>query len=80
MPSKLLLLAVTLPLFSQAPAGQTLPIPNPSTALAELSNSIEDLATAASPAVVRISVHVRAPLDKDSSDRTGFVANQESNT
>jgi serine protease Do len=72
----LLFLVVALPLFCQQ-AGQTLVIPNPSAALAGLSSSIEDLASAASPAVVRISVRVRAPLDKDSSDHAGFVTNED---
>jgi serine protease Do len=73
----ILLLAFATPGFCQSPPPQTLPIPKPSTALSELSDSIEELATAASPAVVRISVHVRAPLDKDSTDKTGFVTNEE---
>jgi serine protease Do len=72
----LLFLALLAPAFGQQ-TGQTLVIPKPSTALAELSNSIEELATSASPAVVRISVRVRAPLDKDSTDRAGFVTNEE---
>jgi serine protease Do len=83
MPEKLLKLfrsAVFLlatPGFGQSTPPQTLPIPRPSTALSELSNSIEELASAASPAVVRISVRVRAPLDKDSADKAGFVTNEE---
>jgi serine protease Do len=72
-----LLLAFATLGFCQSSPSQTLPIPRPSTALSELSNSIEELATAASPAVVRISVRVRAPLDKDSPDKTGFVTNEE---
>jgi len=68
-----LLVVFAAPIFCQQP----LVIPKPSTALAELSTSIEDLATAASPAVVRISVRIRAPLDKDTSDHTGFVTNEE---
>jgi serine protease Do len=75
-PSVSLLFAVAAPLFCQQPE-QTLVIPKPSTALAGLSDSIEQLATAASPAVVRINVRVRAPLDKDSVDRAGFVTNEE---
>ena len=70
------LLFAAAPLFCQT-ASPTLVIPKPSTALAELSTSIEELATAASPAVVRISVRVRAPLEKDTPDRAGFVANEE---
>ena len=46
-------------------------------ALGDLSSSIEGLASKASPAVVRISVHVRAPLEGESSEKTGFVTNQE---
>jgi serine protease Do len=45
-------------------------------ALTDLSSSIEALAFKASPAVVRISVHVRAPLEGESS-KAGFLANQE---
>jgi serine protease Do len=77
----ILLFALAAPLFCQQTSpqagGQSLLIPKPSTALAELSTSIEELATSASPAVVRISVRVRAPLDKDSTEHTGFVSNEE---
>jgi len=76
-PAPSLLFVCSATVFGQSTATQTLPIPRPSAALSELSTSIEDLANAASPAVVRISVRVRAPLDKDSTDKTGFVTNEE---
>jgi len=70
----LVMLAAMLPVPApgQVPAGRT-----PPATLASLSTSIEDLAQAASPAVVRISVRSRAPLDTDTG-HIGFVTNQES--
>jgi len=47
-------------------------------ALAQFSASIEDLARAASPAVVQIAVRGRGPSEEDGVQRTGFIANQSS--
>jgi serine protease Do len=43
-------------------------------ALADYSGAIEDLARAASPAVVQILVHTLAPLKSPDSERLGFVS------
>jgi serine protease Do len=64
---------LSLPVVAQAPNGGG----KTTAALVELSSSIEDLAAAASPAVVRINVRVRAPLEGDTSDHAGFVSNQD---
>ena len=47
-------------------------------ARAQYSESIEDLARVASPAVVQISVQGRAPVDEGDSRRAGYVAEQRS--
>jgi serine protease Do len=45
-------------------------------ALAQFSASIEDLARAASPAVVQITVRGRAPLEEGGLQQAGFLADQ----
>jgi serine protease Do len=46
-------------------------------ALADYSGAMEDLARAASPAVVQILVHTLAPLKSADSERLGFVSEQQ---
>jgi serine protease Do len=61
--------------FAHALCGQTEVQRTPQT-LAQFSASIEDLARAASPAVVQISVRGRAPLEEAGLQQAGFIANQ----
>ena len=56
---------------------QTRTQPTPA-ALAQFSTSIEDLAQAASPAVVQIAARGRVQLEESGVERTGFIANQRS--
>jgi serine protease Do len=68
----ILLLVFWCPLWAQPPAGRA------NAALTDLSSSIEELAAKASPAVVRISVRLRAPLGDDATaELGGLVSDQE---
>jgi serine protease Do len=49
-----------------------------SPSLSEFSASIEGIAQASSPAVVKITVRGRAPLDEGGVQRTGFIADERS--
>ena len=51
--------------------------PNPSKILADFSGAIEELARAASPAVVQIRVQMLAPVGKGDAQTAGFVSEQE---
>ena len=62
-------------MFAYSLGAQT-PAPRTPQALAQFSASIEDLARAASPAVVQISVRGRAPLEDGGLQPAGFTAAQ----
>ena len=51
--------------------------PQPSKVLTDYSAAMENLAESASPAVVQILVRTLAPVGRESSDRAGFVSEQE---
>ncbi len=72
---KLLTFALSLPFLLSSVRAQS--AGRAGMALADLSSSIEELAAKASPAVVRISVRLRAPLDPDNEEKAGFVTNEE---
>jgi serine protease Do len=73
-----ILAAVFLAAVSATVSAQTVSTPTArAKALADYSGAIEDLARAASPAVVQILVHTLAPLKSGDAERLGFVSEQQ---